>query len=73
MTKKQKKVRNRILIVLALFVILLICDKTGLFDKTPELVRFVLYLIPYIIIGYDAGKAFGDMTHFHDIIFILSY
>lgn len=64
MTKKQKKVRNRILIVLALFVILLICDKTGLFDKTPELVRFVLYLIPYIIIGYDViRKAAINISH----------
>ena len=64
MTKKQKKVRNRILIVLALFVILLICDKTGLFDKTPEFVRFVLYLIPYIIIGYDViRKAVINISH----------
>ncbi|SDA76508.1 Cd2+/Zn2+-exporting ATPase [Butyrivibrio sp. INlla18] len=64
MTKKQKKVRNRILVVLALFIILLVCDKTGLFDNVPELVRFVLYLIPYIIIGYDViRKAAINISH----------
>ena len=39
MTKKQKKTRNRILIVLAIFVILLILDKTGVMDPLPWYVR----------------------------------
>lgn len=64
MTKKQKKVRNRILVVLVLFIALLICDKTLLFDNVPELVRFALYLIPYIIIGYDViRKAAINISH----------
>ena len=64
MTKKQKKTRNRILIVLALFIILLIADKTGLLDNIPEIIIFFVYLIPYIIIGYDViRKAFMNISH----------
>ena len=64
MTKKQKKTRNRILIVLALFIILLIADKTGLLDNIPEIIIFFAYLIPYIIIGYDViRKAFINISH----------
>ena len=55
MTKKQKKVLYRIIIVLILFVLLLFADKTGTIDKTglPGWGIFVLYMIPYLIIGYD--------------------
>ena len=64
MTKKQKKTRNRILVVLSLFIILLIADKTGLFENIPELVVFFIYLIPYIIIGYDViRKAAINISH----------
>ena len=64
MTKKQKKTRNRILIVLALFIILLIADKTGLLDNIPEIIIFFVYLIPYIVIGYDViRKAFINISH----------
>lgn len=53
MTKKQKKMLARILIATALMIILLFIPVTGV-------IRFVLYLIPYLIIGYDilikAGK-----------------
>ena len=45
MTKKQKKTRNRILIVLAMFVVLLILDKTGMMEPVPWFVQFVIYLI----------------------------
>ncbi len=64
MTKKQKKTRNRILIVLAMFVVLLILDKTGIFEPLPWYVLFVIYLIPYGIIGYDViRKAFINISH----------
>ncbi|MBQ9304772.1 HAD-IC family P-type ATPase, partial [Butyrivibrio sp.] len=64
MTKKQKKTRNRILIVLALFIILLIFDKTGLLSSIPEIIIFFVYLIPYIIIGYDViRKACINISH----------
>lgn len=56
MTKKQKKVRNRIIVVLIMFVALLILDKTGIMDPIPWYIQFVIYLIPYLIIGYDVVK-----------------
>ena len=62
MTKKQIKTRNRIILVLVLFFLLLIADKTGFLARLalPAAVTFILYLIPYLLIGYDiilkAGK-----------------
>lgn len=60
MTKKQKKMRNRILIAAAMLVglhflsieIFSQLDKY-LFLSAGRIVRFVLYLIDYFIIGYD--------------------
>lgn len=64
MTKKQKKTRNRILAVLAAFVILLIIDKLGFFDSVHWLIKFAIYLIPYIVIGYDViRKAAINISH----------
>jgi Cd2+/Zn2+-exporting ATPase len=64
MTKKQKKTRNRILIVLAMFAVLLILDKTGVMEPIPWFVQFGIYLIPYLIIGYDVlKKAFINISH----------
>lgn len=56
MTGKQKKTRNRILIVLVIFTVLLILEKTGLLDKLPLVVKFAIFLVPYIMIGYDVIK-----------------
>ena len=64
MTKKQKKTRNRIVCVLIIFFILLVLDKTGVFEALPLLVRFIIYLIPYLIIGYDViKKAAINISH----------
>ncbi len=64
MTKKQKKVRNRIIIVLVIFAVLLILEKTGVLDPLPWYLQFVLFLIPYIIIGYDViRKAAINISH----------
>ena len=64
MTKKQKKNRNRIIAVLILFVVLLILDKTGVFEPLPWFVVFAIYVVPYIIIGYDViKKAFINIRH----------
>ena len=64
MTKKQKKTRNRILLVLAIFIVLLVLDKTGVFDYVHPLIQFVIYLIPYGIIGYDViKKACINISH----------
>ncbi len=56
MTKKQKKVRNRIIITLVMFVILLTLDKLGYFDNIPWFVQLPIYAVPYAIIGYDVVK-----------------
>lgn len=64
MTKKQKKTRNRILIVLAMFVILLVLDKMGIMDPLPWFVKLIIYLVPYGIIGYDViRKAVINISH----------
>ncbi len=64
MTKKQKKTRNRILLVLAIFIVLLVLDKTGVFEGVHPLIQFVIYLIPYAIIGYDViKKACINISH----------
>ena len=52
MTKKQKKVLIRIIIA-AVFVIVL------QFVPVEGYVRFVLYMIPYLVIGYDILKKAG--------------
>ena len=56
MTKKQKKMRNRILVVLSVFFVLLILEKTGMLDNVPLLLKIIIFLIPYIAIGYDVIK-----------------
>ncbi len=64
MTKKQKKTRNRIIIVLLMFVVLLILDKTGVFEDLPWFALLPIYLVPYIIIGYDViRKAVINISH----------
>ena len=64
MTRKQKKVRNRIIISGIMFVILLILDKTGVLGSLHWAIVFAIYLVPYIIIGYDViRKAFINISH----------
>ena len=46
MTRKQKKMRTRILIAAAMMIVLHFVPVTGW-------VRFALYMIPYLLIGYD--------------------
>ena len=53
MTKKQKKTRNRIIIVLIIFAALLILSGAGYLDGIPGWGQALIYLVPYLIIGYD--------------------
>lgn len=53
MSKKQKKVLIRIIISSVLLVALMITSKLVQLNKWLE---FVLYLVPYLIIGYDILK-----------------
>jgi Cd2+/Zn2+-exporting ATPase len=64
MTKKMKKTRNRIIAVLIAFAALLVAEHTDLLDKLPWPAVFVIYLIPYLVIGYDVlRKAFINISH----------
>ena len=61
MTKSQKKALFRIIISLSLFIILL-------FLKTDGILKLVLFLIPYLIVGYDVLKR-AAVNIFHGQVF----
>ena len=64
MTKKMKKTRNRIIVVLVMFFALLALEKLGVFESFPWYVLFVIYLVPYLLIGYDVlRKAAINISH----------
>lgn len=67
LTKKQRKKRNRILVALAIFAVLLVVsDLFGIFDLLPYglWVEFAAFLVPYLIAGYDVlQKAWHGITH----------
>lgn len=58
LSKKQRKTLNRIIVGLAIFVVVMLLSETGLLESwvgpTAALyLEFVLFLIPYLIVGYD--------------------
>lgn len=63
MNKKQKKMLTRILLVAALMIVMNFLPVKGM-------VRFALYLVPYLIIGYDilikAGKGIRNRQVFDE-------
>ena len=66
MNKKQKKLRNRIIVALVIFIIMEILEVAGVFEKLPYglWIEFVAFLIPYLIAGYDVlAKAWHGITH----------
>lgn len=70
MTKKQKRWRNRIIVALYLFaVIFAFCETAPLEDmcgskQNAIFVEFALFLIPYLIAGYDVlREAFLGIVH----------
>ena len=65
MTKKQKKMLVRIIISAVLFVILFVCEHAGLLEKiSRSWILFVIYLIPYLMVGYDIiYKAARNISH----------
>ena len=68
MNRKQKKMLTRILIAAVLLIVLHFLPVTGM-------LRFALYLIPYLVIGYDilikAGKGIRNRQVF-DESFLMS-
>lgn len=64
MTKKQKKMLYRIIVTFLLFAVLMVCEHTGRMDGWNKIVLFVIYLIPYLVIGYDiVYKAARNISH----------
>lgn len=65
MTKKQKRMLVRIIITFLLFCGLLVCEHMGLFHSlNHNWILFVIYLVPYLIIGYDiVYKAARNISH----------
>ncbi len=55
MNKKQKKMLTRILISAALLILLLVLGKIGILPENGPF-RFIAYMVPYLIIGYDILK-----------------
>ena len=66
MTKKQKKMLYRIIVTFLLFAVLMVCEHTGGMDGWNKIVLFVIYLVPYLVIGYDiVYKAARNISHGH--------
>lgn len=67
MNKKQRRWRNRILIAITMFAVILVVDKSGLLAQLCGMpiatyVAFVLYLIPFWVSGYDVlAKAWRNI------------
>ena len=60
MNKKQRKMRNRILVAIAIFFAVMVLEKTGLleaaFGAAETYVAFALYFITFLIAGHDVLK-----------------
>ena len=64
MNKKQKKTLIRILITAVLFLLLVVGEHMGLFETLPGICLFLLYFIPYLVIGYDVLlRAAKNISH----------
>lgn len=65
MSSKQKKTLIRIIVSFVIFVPLFVLEHLGVFDKLPnEWILGGIYLVPYIIIGYDIViKAARNISH----------
>ena len=57
MTKKQKRMLVRIIISFALFAALMVAEHTGALEGISTWILFVIYLVPYLVIGYEIGRA----------------
>lgn len=65
MTSKQKKMLYRIITAFVLFVVLMVLEHTGVLEQLPgQWLVFLIYLIPYLVIGYDiVFKAVRNISH----------
>ena len=64
MTKKQKRMLVRIIISFVLFAALMVAEHTGALEGISTWILFVIYLVPYLVIGYDiVYKAVRNISH----------
>lgn len=64
MTKKQKNMLSRIIVSFLLFAVLMVLEHRGMLDTFSGVIRFAIYLVPYLLIGYDIMcKAFRGISH----------
>ena len=65
MTSKQKEMLYRIITAFVLFVVLMVLEHTGVLEQLPsQWLVFLIYLIPYLVIGYDiVYKAVRNISH----------
>ena len=66
MNKRQKKLRNRVLVALGIFLVMEVLSVAGVFERLPygTWIEFFAFLVPYLIAGYDVlAKAWHGITH----------
>ncbi len=64
MTAKQELMRSRIIAALALYAAVFAVDRFLLPESVPTAARLALYVIPYLVIGYDVlKKAWSNLIH----------
>lgn len=64
MTNKQKKMLCRIILAFLIFAGLLVSEHTGRLESVAVSLQFVIYAVPYLIIGYDIiWKAMRNISH----------
>jgi len=64
MTKKEKKRLYRIIAAAAMYVILAVCEHTGVFESWPRVLTLAVYLIPYLTVGWSVlKKAAINISH----------
>lgn len=64
MTAKQELMRSRIIATVLLYAAVFAIDHFFLPDNLPSSARLALYVLPYLVIGYDVlKKAWSNLTH----------
>ena len=64
MTAKQELMRSRIIAAIMLYAAVFAIDRLLLPANTPTVARLALYVIPYLVVGYDVlKKAWANLSH----------
>ncbi len=64
MTAKQELMRARIYAAILLYAAVFAVERTLLPQSTPDAARLALYVLPYLVVGYDVlKKAWANLIH----------